>query len=134
MPERLLHDDAAVGGQSGVGQPLDHGTEQEWGDLQVEDRTPCIPDRGLHPPERLGLAEVAAHVREPCRQPFEHVVVDLLAARLDRLPGMLAQVVCGPVADRDADDRAAQQPAPLEAVERVESHHLRQIARDPEYD
>jgi hypothetical protein len=37
-----------------------------------------------------------------------------------------------PVVDRNADDRAVEQPAPLEAVERPERHDLREITGDPE--
>ena len=53
---------------------------------------------------------------------------------LDRLPGVLAEVLVGPVVDGDADDRAVEQAPLLEPVERVEGHHLRQIAGDPEDD
>ena len=42
--------------------------------------------------------------------------------------------VDGPVVDRHADDRAVEQPARLEPVQRPEGHHLRQVARDPEHD
>jgi hypothetical protein len=37
-----------------------------------------------------------------------------------------------PVVERDADDRAVERPALLEAVQRPEGHHLRKIARDAE--
>ena len=38
VPERLLDDDAGSLGQTGAGQPLDDGAEQERRDLEVEDR------------------------------------------------------------------------------------------------
>ena len=37
VAERLLDDDAGVGGQSRLGQALDHGREQKRRDLEVED-------------------------------------------------------------------------------------------------
>jgi hypothetical protein len=46
------------------------------------------------------------------------------AGGLDRLAGVLAQVLGGPVVDRDAHDRAAEQAAALQPVERAEGHHL----------
>ncbi len=48
------------------------------------------------------------------------------------LARVLAQLVDRPVVDGDADDRAVEQPALLEPVERAEGHHLRQVAGDPE--
>ena len=45
---------------------------------------------------------------------------------------MVAEVVIRPVVDRHADDGAAQQTAPLQPVERVEGHHLGEVAGDPE--
>src|SRR3954466_12239626 len=49
-------------------------------------------------------------------------------------PGMGAQVLVGPVGDGDAEDRALQQPAPLEPVERPEGHHPREVTTDAEDD
>ena len=37
-----------------------------------------------------------------------------------------------PVVERDADDRAVEQPAALEPVERPEGHHAGEVARDAE--
>ena len=45
---------------------------------------------------------------------------------------VLAQLLDGPVVDRDADDRAVELAAGLEPVERPEGHFLRQVAGDPE--
>jgi hypothetical protein len=41
-----------------------------------------------------------------------------------------AEIVVGPVAHRDADDRTGQQPTLLQSVERVEGHDLGHIASD----
>ena len=50
----------------------------------------------------------------------------------DRLAGALDELVLRPVVDGDAHDRAVQQAAGLQAVQRPERHHLRQVAGDPE--
>ena len=76
--------------------------------------------------------EVALDVGQPGREAVEHLLVERLAGADDRLAGAVAELVVGPVVDRDADDRARQQPALLEPVQRSERHHLGQVARDPE--
>jgi hypothetical protein len=53
---------------------------------------------------------------------------------LDGIPRAIPELVDRPVVDRDADDRTVEQAALLEPVERVERHHLRQVARDAEDD
>ena len=62
----------------------------------------------------------------------EDLLVDLLAAAFDRGARALAQVLNAPVIARDANDRAVQKTTGLQPVERVEGHHLRQIAGDTE--
>ena len=44
------------------------------------------------------------------------------------------ELLVGPVVDGDADDRAVEEAAGLEPVERAKRHHLRQVAGDPEDD
>ena len=44
------------------------------------------------------------------------------------------RLVHGLVVDRNPDDRALQQPAPLEPVQRSERHHLRQVTGNPKDD
>ena len=134
VAERLFDDDARVLGQAGLGQPLDHRSEEEGRDLQVEDRIARIVDGACDALERAGVSEVARHVRQSRGEALEHLVVHGLAARLDRLPRPLPQVLRRPVVDRHAHDRAAQEASRLEPVERVEGHHLRQVARDAEDD
>ena len=81
------------------------------------------------------VGEVALDVGEALREPVEHLRVGLLAGGgLDRLPGVLAEVLVRPVVEGDADYRAVQQAPGLEPVERVEGHHLGQVARDSEDD
>jgi hypothetical protein len=48
------------------------------------------------------------------------------------LARVFAQIVGGPIVDSHADDRAAQQATPFEAVERAQGHLAREIAADPE--
>ena len=47
---------------------------------------------------------------------------------------VITQLLDRPVLGRHADDRAVQQTAPLEAIERVEGHHLGEVAGDAEDD
>ena len=115
-----------------VGQSLDHRPEQERRDLEIEHRAFRRADRVGDALVRRGVAEVAVHVREPAGEPVEHLVVDLLAGRLDRGAGVARADVGRPGVDGHADDRAVEQAPLLEPVERVERHHLRQVAGDPE--
>ena len=134
MPERLLDDHARVLRQTGLGQALHDSAEQERRDLEVEDRV-------LGPVDRLGdalvrrrVAEVAGHVGEPVGEALEHLLVQLLAGADDRLARSLLELVDRPVVDGDAQDRAVEQAALLEPVERTERHHLGEVAGDPERD
>src|SRR5208282_6425502 len=79
-------------------------------------------------------AEVAADVGEARGEALEDVAVELFAAAFDALGGVLAQLLDRPVVARHAHDRAVQQTAALEPVERVEGHHLGEVAGDPEDD
>ena len=62
-----------------------------------------------------------------------NALIELLACPHDRLASAPDELVDRPVVDRYPDNRALEQPAPLEPVERPERHHLRQVARDPEH-
>ncbi len=132
VAERLLDDHARGLRQVRVLQLLDHRPEQERGDLQVEDRAARVADRGRQALVGGGVGEIAAHVGEPCREPLEDLVVERLAGPDDAFAGVLAQVLERPVVARDPDDRAVQEAALLQAVERAEGHHLREVAGDPE--
>ncbi len=132
VAERLLDDDARGLRQPRVGEALDDPPEQERRDLEIEDRQLCALDRGADAVVRRSVAEVSLHVREPGSQTVEHRGVERLARSLDRLARALAQLVDVPVVDGDADDRAIEQAATLEPVQRPERHHLREIAGDPE--
>ncbi len=52
----------------------------------------------------------------------------------DRLAGALHQLVECPVVDGYSDDRALQESAPLEPIQRSERHHFCQVAGNPEDD
>ena len=133
MPERLLDDDPRVLRQAGIRQSLDHRAEQERRDLEVEHRALRIRNRSGHPLEGVRIAEVAGYVGQSLRKPLEDVLVNV-SDRRDRVAGALAQVVDRPVVDRDADDRAVQQAAGLQVVQRLERHHPREVAGDAEHD
>ena len=110
----------------------DDGPEQRGWDLEVEDRPRLPLDRGGNARVRLRIGEVAPVVRELLSESREDHLVQLLAARDDRLARALHQRLDRPVVERDADDGTVQEPARLEAIERTVGHHARQIARDPE--
>ena len=130
VAEGLLDDHARGGGKrAGVGEAGDDGCEQRRRDLEVEDRRASRADRLCDAFEGRRIGEVAADVGEPLGQAREDLRVDVLAARGDRVVGVLAQPLDRPVVDRDADDRAVQQPARLEAVERAQRHLLGEISR-----
>ena len=133
VAERLLDHDAGGLDEACAGQAFHDGAEQERRDLEVEDRGAGVLQPHREALERRRVGEVARQVGEAGGEPVEHRRVEGLTACQDRLAGTLAQVVVRPVVDGDADDRAGQQPARLEAVERVQRHHLRQVAGDAEH-
>ena len=134
VSERLLDDNSRALRQAGVGELLHDLPEQERRDLEVEDGRRHALDRRPDPFIGGRVGEVPRDVRETFCEAIEHRLVELLARSLDRRLGPLAQVGHGPVVDRDADDRAVEQPTRLEAIERPEGHHLRQVACDSEHD
>ena len=87
--------------------------------------------------ERYAQAVAVApdHVRWiVCTRRNARLLVQHLAAALDAVPGVLTELVDRPIVDSHTDDRAVQQLAHLQPVERPERHHLREIAGDPEHD
>ena len=132
VPERLLHDDARVLGQTGARQSLDDHPEQRRRDLQVEHRLLLALDRLADALVRGVVGEVARHVRHALGQAGEDLLVELLTGGDDRRARPVDELVVGPVVDGDADDRAVEQLALLEPVQRPEGHDLRQVAGDPE--
>ena len=134
VTERLLHHHAGVLRQPRVRESLDHPAEEERRDLQVEDGLLGVRDRLCDALVRRRFGEVARHVGEAGGQPLEDVLVERLSRSDDRLPCALDELVDTPVVDRHAHDRAVEQAAPLQPVQRPERHHLRQVSRDPEDD
>ncbi len=132
VPERLLHHDARVVAQAGVGQVAHHPGEQVRRDLQVEQRPVRALDHRTQPVVGVGIGEVAGHIGHPAGQSLERVRVDLFAGVLDRVTRMLAQVVGAPVLRGNANNGAVQQPAPLQPVQGSESHLPGQVTGDAE--
>ena len=129
VAERLLDDDPRVLREPGLREALDDPAEQERRDLEVEDRARRVGDGLGDALVRGGVAEVARDVRETLREAREHLLVELLAGADDRVAGALDELVDRPVVDGDPDDRALEQPALLEPVQRAERHDLGQVAR-----
>ena len=134
VAERLLDDDPRGLRQPGLGEALDDPAEEERRDLEVEDRRLGALDRLADALVGRRRPRSRPDVREPVGEAVEDLLVELLARADDRLARALDELVDRPVVDRDADDRAVEQPALLEPVQRAEGHHLREVARDPEDD
>ena len=132
VPEGLLDHHTRVLGEACFGEPLHHATEQERRDLEVEDRVLGTLDRLADALVGARVAEVAGHIRQAPHEASEHLLVELLARRDDRRTSPLHELLLGPVVDGDPHDRALEQLALLEPVQRPERHHLREIPRDPE--
>ena len=120
--------------QPGVGQALHDPSEEERGDLEVEDGVRLAADRGRRRARRSRRHRNHRTRTRSARKAAEHILVERLAGADDGLARPLDQLLDRPVVDRDADDRAVQQPASLEPVQRPERHHLREIAGDSEDD
>ena len=134
VAERLLDDDARRLCQAGVLQLLDHGAEQERGNLQVEDGTCRVADGGRDALVGGLVGEIAAHIGQARGEALKDLGVERLAAPFDTRAGVLAQVIERPIVARDTDDRTVQEPPLLQAIERAEGHHLGEIAGDAEDD
>src|SRR5579862_3869715 len=134
VSERLLDDDPRRLRQPGPAQTLDDGREETGRCLEIEDRKLRLPDDLRQPLVRRRVAEVAGDVVEPSREATEDVLVDLLAGRLDRRARALAKLADGQIVDGDPDDRAVEEAAQVEPVERPERHHAGEVAGDPEGD
>src|SRR5689334_8833554 len=106
--------------------------EEERGDLEIEHRLLGTLDRDRDTFVGGGVAEIAGDVREACREPREHFLVEWFARPDDRFARSLNQLIDAPVIDRHADDRAIEKLAPLQAVQRSERHHLGEVAGDAE--
>ena len=130
--ERLLHDDARVRRLSCVRQALDDPPEEERRDLEVEHGRFGVPDRRTHPLVGRVVAEIALDVREPLGEALEDGLIELLPRFHDRGARTVDELVSRPFVDGDAHDRAIEQSALLQSVERAEGHHLREVTRDPE--
>ena len=132
VAEGLLDDDPGVLREARLGEALDDPAEEERRDLEVEDRALGAGDGGGHALVRGCVAEVALDVGETLREALEHRLVELLAGADDRVACALDELVDRPVVDGDPDDRALEQPALLEPVQRMERHDLGQVPGDPE--
>ena len=134
VAERLLDDDSRIGRDARPCQAADDRAEERRRDLEVEDGALRVLDRFRDLGVRGVVGEVSVMVGKPLREPREHLLVELLARSDDRLACTLDELLERPVVERDADDRAVEEPSLLESVQRVERHHLREVARDAEHD
>src|SRR5205814_1394170 len=87
-----------------------------------------------HPGKGGGVGEVALDIGEAAGEALKHALVQALAGGHNRFTGPRAELLHRPVVAGYADDRAAEEPAGLEPVERAEGHHLRQIPGYPKHD
>ena len=93
MAEGLLHHDPSGLRQFRLRQTLDHRPEQERGDLEVEHGGAHLAERRRETPVCLLGAEVAAQIRQPRREAVEDVLIDALAARLDRRARVASEII-----------------------------------------
>ena len=137
VPEGLLDHDPGVLRQPRAAEPLDHSGEERGGDLQIEDGVPGVGERLLQLPVGLEVVVVPLHVAERVGESLEDVLVErphlrCLEPGLDRLAGVLAEIVVTPLAAADADHGHLERPVLAQVIERLQGHLLREIARDPE--
>jgi hypothetical protein len=136
VPEGLLDHDPCALGAARAAELLDHRREDRRRDLEIEDGMLGVANRLLDPVVGVPLHVVALDVGELLAEGREDVVVNLGAsgggARLDRLAGMLAQVVIGPFRATDPDNRDLQGAVLAQVVEGFERHLPGQVAGDPE--
>ena len=134
--ERLLHHDAAalvepdrreLGGDRGEHVGRDRHVEHG------HDRVVAV-ERGAQfvPGVRVGV--VALHEVHVAAQRIDDSRVRVVDVFLDRLTGVSAEVLVGPVAASDTDDRDAQFPRLLEAVQGGEELAHGEVAGGPEQD
>ena len=128
VAERLLDDDPAVLGETGVREALHDRREQAGRDLEVEHRGLRVAHRRTDPRVGRVVGEVALHVAEPRGEAREDRLVERFPGGDDRRPSALDELVDRPVIDRDPDDGAVEHAALLEPVERPERHHPGQVA------
>lgn len=93
VAERLLNNYAPGLCEAGLGQPLDHSSEQKRRDLEIEDGASRLADRARDALISSLITKVAADLGQPAGEPVTDVVIDRLAAPLNRRLGMAAEVL-----------------------------------------
>ena len=90
-------------------------------------------DRFAHAGVGRRVSEVPLDVRKACGEAVEHRP-ESSSSPAPTIDSRARSTSCSPdpVVDRDADDRAVDETALLQPVERAERHHLGEIAGDPE--
>ena len=85
VAERLLDHEAGALGDAGLGEPMDDHREQRRRDLEIEHDLLRALHRLGDALVGVGLRVVAGDVAEPAQEPVEHLGVDVIDLRLDRL-------------------------------------------------
>ena len=133
VPERLLDDDARVLREAGVRESARRPCRRATAGSRGRRPGCVLPSIAVATSRvRRRIGEVAVVVREPLREPPEDLLVELLARRDDRVARALDELLERPVVERDADDRAVEEPARLEPVQRAVRHDAGEVAGDPE--
>jgi hypothetical protein len=130
VAERLLHHDPRSGGEVGMGKSLNHRAEHRGWDLKVKDGTVPPLDRLGDSVIGLWIPDITRDHRQALCEAVEYLVVDRLAGVLDGMPRVVTQRRRGPVVARYADDRAVEQVAALQSIQRAKGHLFRQISAD----
>src|ERR1019366_394779 len=133
VPERLLDDHPGRRRKRvSVSEAGDRRREERRRNLEVVDRRASSADGFRHALEGRRIREVAADVGQPLGEASEDLRVGVLAGCGYRVIGVFAQALDCPVVRGDADDRAVQQSACFQTVEREERHLSRQVSGDAE--
>ena len=136
VPEGLLDHHSGVLRQPCAAEALNHSGEERRRDLEIEDRVLGARERVLQLAVAVEVVVVALHVAEQVGELLEDVLVDLpafdLEPSLDRLAGVLVEILVAPVGAAHADHGHGERAVLRQVVERLQGHLPRQVAGDPE--
>ena len=132
VAERFLDRDPAVAHELGCAEVHDDRAEKRRRHFQVEQRPLAAADLGGEFAVQRVVGDVTGQVGDPAGEPAENRLVEFLAGTQDRLAGMIHQLLGGDLVAGHPDDRAVEQLAALQAVQRAEGHLSGEITGNAE--
>src|SRR5262249_952867 len=130
-PERLLDNDASVGGAAGLRQSRRDDLERARWNRQIMQRPRCGAERLAQSSERLRGVVVAVDVAEPRRQLLE-ILLDDAPVPFEAGSSAGDELVNRPARSSDPDDRDVELTGADERLERGEDLLVGEIAGRPE--